>query len=651
MLNNRERKPKRWEMYKREFQIPELRIDEPVGLYPRQSTERQKKKNRQSYEKQTIDGVENLRKRGWSEDLIWLYDQDNGHSAAQNLEDREAMDQMLADIREGRIRTVSVTEVDRLFRDEDRIDSNVFIKVCKEANCLVLTDRMIYNFSIPRHVERFRDEVDQSWRFYEYQILIKAGEHQDRARSKGLYTGGPPAIGYVVDKNEKSPTYLRYIPYMRHSERTIELFQWLYDCGGTVGLVFDKLEKLPYVWPLEEEWVRDQKAFWTNLEVVHGVELDEEGKPKPIGYRITIGGLRKLYKNRAYLGDWSYDGNWIEGNHEAIVPKDLWDFAQECVERKQPLQASETRNYYTSTNSIIHSILYPGPEGIKQRYITRRRNKDQYCIMDWERAKRTILGTIAVKDVEQEFIKRFTVQLRDTQRFEDYEKKIVRDEDARKIESRRKNLQDTLNELSDRIDGLFLTLQSSKLKQEERDEFLEERHKLIKRREAVQNEMKIQSPVQLYLKYKDLIEKMGKYWDRYPLDDRQTLVALLVKRVYLEPLSHHFMKITIDWKEFDSDIGIVWRRHADSIYWTAEEDQLLRDMYPLKSPQEMLQALPRRTWKGIFSRASDLHIRRVTRTKGTTTMEQNMTFEDAQVIKDYDIPVENLGSTLFTTWA
>jgi hypothetical protein len=147
-----------------------------------------------------------------------------------------------------------------------------------------------------------------------------------------------------------------------------------------------------------------------------------------------------------------------------------------------------------------------------------------------------------------------------------------------------------------RIDGLFLTLQSPKLKQEERDEYIEERRRLIRRREAAQNELTIQTPIQVYLKYKDLILKMGKYWERYPFADRQSLVALLVRRVYLEPLSHHFMRLTIEWKEFPQDVGIIWRRNADSLYWEREEDQTLREMYPTEPAEAIQQAFPRRTW-------------------------------------------------------
>lgn len=648
MTTSKQRKPKRWELYKKEFQIPELRIDEPIGLYPRQSTKKQKQKNRQSFEKQTIDAVEGLVTRGWPRELIRVYDQDMTHSARLGIEDREAMNQMLADIREKRIRTVRTAEVDRLFRDEDRIDSNVFIKICKEADCLVLTDRMTYDFSIPRHVDYFRDEVDRAWKFYESQILIRANELQDRARSKGLYVGGPPAVGYIVDKNQKSPTYMRFIPYPPHAERTSELFQWLYDCGGIVGVLQDKLDKLPYIWPLEEEWVREQKAFWTNLEVVYGTELDTDGKLKPIGYRISSHALTLLLGNRVYRGDWPYDGDWILNNHEPIVPQDLFDFAAQVLEKNSHIGVADVTKYHTATNSIIHDILHPGPKEEKKQYIVVRHKYQQYCIKVRRGMRYVIIATVDMQDIEQAFLQKFTEQLRDTKRFEHYEQRVVKDEENKKVEERKKNLQDVITDLTERIDGLFLTLQSPKLAHEERDEFIAERHKLLRRREAVRSELHIQSPVQVYLKYKDLIEKMGKYWDRYPFEDRQALVALLVRRVYIEPLTHRFMKMTIEWKEFPSDVGIIWRRHPDALNWEPEEDQLLAAMYPTELPEAIQQALPHRTWGGIRTRASKLRIHRLK--KPGRVPEKYLSLEDIEVVKNYNLPVENLGESLFTQW-
>lgn len=644
MTTGKPRKLKRWELYKKEFQIPELRIDEPVGNYPRQSTKRQKTKNKQSFQKQTQDAIDDLMKRGWLRELIIVYDQDMGTSAVRVLEDREAMNQMLGDIRGKRIRTVRAAEVDRLFWDEDRIDSNIFIKVCKEADCLVITDRMIYDFSIPRHVDYFRDEVDRAWKFYESQILIRANEMQDRARSKGLYAGGPPPIGFIIDKNPRSETFMKYIPYSPHAERSHEVFQWLYDCGGILGILKRKLDSLPFVWPVEEAWVREQKAFWTNLEKVCGTELDEDGNLIPIGYRISEHGLTCFLQNRSYRGDWLYDGDWIENNHEAIVPKDLFDFAQSCFDKRA---TTEIANYHTTTNSVIYDILSPEPIPGEKRYIIQHLGKN-YRAISLNGMKRSIRATISIEDIEQVFLQKFTERLQDTQRFENYEEKVSKDDENKEIDKRKRNLQDVIIELTDRIDGIFLTLQSKKLKPDEREEYIEERRKLMKRREAAQKELKIPSPIQVYLKYKDLILKMGHYWERYPFEDRQALVALLVRQVYLEPLSHHFMRLTIVWKEFPSDTAIIWRRHANSMGWEEEEDQTLRDMYPTKAPQEILHALRRRTWASINSRAAELRITRHVKIGGI--VRKDLSIEDVEIAEKYGISMDMLGKSLFAKW-
>lgn len=651
MTTNNQRKPKRWELYRKEWQIPDLCTDEPVGLYPRQSTERQTKKNRQSFESQTFDAVDDLVRRGWTDrSLIKVYDQDMGTSAARAFEEREALNQMLADIREKVIRTVKASEVDRLFRDEDRIDSNWFIKVCREANCLVLTDRAIYDFSIPRHVKYFRDEVDRAWEYYESQILIRAHMHQDRARSQGLHAGGPVLVGYIVDKNEKSPTYKKYTPYQPMAQRSLEIFQWLYDFGGIIGLLAEKLDSLPYVFPLEEQWVRDQRAFSTNLEVVYGTELDEDGNPVAIGYRFSRKGLMNYLQHRGLIGDWKYGDEWIPNNHLPIIPRDLFDFAQEAIHRTSE---ASVRNYHTFSSSVVHDILYAGPEGTK-RYVVRNHDAQAYRIVERDGLKTVILGSISIEDIECEFLLKFTERLRETDRFENYQQHLVSDEQS--INRRKENLKGLISELTEQIDGLFLTLKSPKLEEKDRGEYIVERRKLIERRERLEKELSIQSPMQTYLKYKDLITLMGKYWDRYPLEDRQSLVALLVKRVYLEPLTKSFMKLTIVWKAFPEDVGIIWRGESTAQFkWTPEEEETLRRVYPTESHYAILNALPNRSWASIKVKAQSLSLRRQAN-REATPFNYNLSMADMAIIEQYGIPLDAITQSrtanlsLFAIW-
>lgn len=643
----KERKPKRWEEYKKQWEIPEARTDEPVGLYPRQSTEKQKKNNRQSFEKQTIDAVEDLVKRGWSRDIIKIYDQDIGTSAAKPLEKREAISEMVADIRERRIRSVRAAEVDRLFRDEDRIDSNWFIKICKDADCLVITDRMIYDLNNPRHRKWFREEVDRSWEFYESQILIRAHELQDRARSKGLYTGGPVNVGFIVDKTRGSKTFMKYIPYPYMGDKLLEIFQDLYDSGASIGFILRELDTLPYVFPAEEQWVREQGLFSTNLEPVPGTKKDATGEPTPIGYKLSEQGLKKMIRNRVYVGDWPYDGGWIEGNHEGIIPRDLFDALNEMLDERESL--ASPRNHYTHSPSVVHDVLEAGPEGTKYMYITVQHDTQSYRVLEKRGAKCVIRASFKMEDIEREFVQKFREKLANRKEFENYERHLK--EEHGKIDERRKTLLDLRNLLSSQIDGLFLSLESTELKPHERDEIIKERRRKIERRDAIQREINIKQPLAQYHKLKDLIERMGKYWNRYPLDERQGLVKMLVKQVYLEPLSCHFIKMTIQWKWFPEDIGIIWRSQPASIHWTPEEDDVLNQMYPIETSENILNALPRRTWDACVARAATPTLG-LKRQVAWDVKNRQLSQEDVHVIEQYQISAENMQprDVLCVTW-
>jgi hypothetical protein len=631
------KKPKRWELYQMEWEIPDLRTDEPVGVYPRQSTKKQLKNNRQSFEKQTKDSIEHLIKRGWDESLVKVYDQDMGCSGTLGIEDREGLNEMIADVREGRIRTVYAVEVDRLLRDEDRIDSNVFIKICKEADCFVLTDRAIYNLRIPRHTDYFRDEIERAWKYFESQILIRAHQHLDRARSKGLYDGGPVLIGYIIDKNPTSPTFKKYIPYQPHAQRSLEIFQWLYDCGGIFGILESRLDNLPYMYPLEEQWVRDQRSFSTAMKVVYGSELDEEGKPKPIGYNFSREGLKDYMRNRTLLGEYKYGDEWIENNHPAIIPRFLWEFAQEVICNMKEKDVVR-RHYHVPVPSTIYDLLHPGI-GVGQRCITRRLDKRTYTIAEYKGLRQGIIASIDIDAFEQIFFEKLTERLRETDRFENYENHLLDPE--QKTEERRRTLRVTIAELTEQINGIFLTLKSPKLDADQRNDFVEERGKLMKRREALQRELDVQSPMQTYLKYKDLIVLMGKYWERYPFEDRQALIALLIKRIHLEYLAPRFLQITIEWKEFPADVGIIQRPIACSFRWTPEEDQVIRDMYQTATPQALLVALPRRPWEGIRCRAGELKIVRPLSMREKIPY-RNVSREDVQLAQELGIPLEEI---------
>ena len=54
-------------------------------------------------------------------------------------------------------------------------------------------------------------------------------------------------------------------------------------------------------------------------------ELKDRGITTKKGQPITKGYLHRLLKNRVYIGEAVHKGDSYPGEHDAIVPQDLWD--------------------------------------------------------------------------------------------------------------------------------------------------------------------------------------------------------------------------------------------------------------------------------------------------------------------------------------
>ena len=96
-------------------------LSRPVAVYYRQSSTEQL--GNVSYEIQKTDIVEDLKRRGWSEDQIILIDDDEAVSGTLSIDARKGMRRLFDLIVGEEIGTVAVQAEDRLFRDEHQVDS------------------------------------------------------------------------------------------------------------------------------------------------------------------------------------------------------------------------------------------------------------------------------------------------------------------------------------------------------------------------------------------------------------------------------------------------------------------------------------------------------------------------------------------------
>ncbi len=236
--------------------------------------------------------IASQRHEGWLA-IETRYD-DGGYSGGTM--ERPALKALLGDIGAGKVDTVVVYKVDRLTRalaDFAKIielfDSNgvSFVSVTQQFNTTTSMGRLTLNVLLSfaqfeREVtgERIRDKIAAS-------------------KKKGMWMGGHVPLGY--DRKERQLVV-----------NTVE--------ADLVRLIFKRYVALGCVRKLRNELA----AKGTKSKR----RISNDGRQSG-GVLYSRGALYDILRNRLYIGEIFHKGHSYPGEHEAIVPKGVWDAAQE----------------------------------------------------------------------------------------------------------------------------------------------------------------------------------------------------------------------------------------------------------------------------------------------------------------------------------
>jgi len=255
---------------------------------------------------------------GWTP-LATRYD-DGGFSGGSM--ERPALQELLSDIKEGKLDTVVVYKVDRLTRaltDFAKIieifDSHSvsFVSVTQHFNTTTSMGRLTLNVLLSfaqfeREItgERIRDKIAAS-------------------KKKGMWMGGVVPLGYeCVDH--------RLIINEAEAE--------------TVRKIFTQYVKLGSV--------RKLKKFLDQSELRSKAHTSATGR-KSGGAMFFRGALYHLLQNRIYIGEIHHKDQCYPGQHQPIVPRKLWDEATALLESNN--QAHRT-GASCSTPSLLSGKLF-----------------------------------------------------------------------------------------------------------------------------------------------------------------------------------------------------------------------------------------------------------------------------------------------------
>jgi site-specific DNA recombinase len=275
---------------------------------------------------------------GWK--LVKTAYDDGGFSGGSM--DRPALQRLLADLGRGLVDVIVVYKIDRLTRslaDFARIVETLdrqgasFVSITQQFNTTTSMGRLTLNVLLSfaqfeREVtgERIRDKIAASKR-------------------RGMWMGGNLPLGYDV------------------KDRQLVINQ---PEAETVRYLFQRYAELGTVSALRAETRR--------LGIVSKVWTSNSGKTRG-GAAYSRGALYYLLRNPIYVGRITHRGATYSGQHQAIVPQDLWDRVQTMLSENR---TGSSRAKSSSEPSLLLGLLYDDRGNLMSPSHTRKADGRRY---------------------------------------------------------------------------------------------------------------------------------------------------------------------------------------------------------------------------------------------------------------------------------
>ena len=291
------------------------------AVYTRKSTEEGLEQEFNSLDAQREAGeayIRSMKHTGWAL-LTELYD--DGGFTGGNAE-RPALKRLFADIESGKIDCVVVYKVDRLSRS--LLDFSRMMETFERQGVAFVS--VTQRFDTSDSMGRLTLNMLMSFAQFEREMISERTRDKIAAtRRKGKWTGGIPLPGYDVVQS-------KLIVNAVEAERVRQIFQ-LYLEKGSIRSTLEELTRRG--WKAKE---------WTTK-----AGTQRGGQP------FIKSRLHHLLTNVAYIGKVRYKDEVCEGEHEAIVPRDIFEQVQQALQLKGHPGASGSRD---KRGALLSGLLY-----------------------------------------------------------------------------------------------------------------------------------------------------------------------------------------------------------------------------------------------------------------------------------------------------
>jgi site-specific DNA recombinase len=240
--------------------------------------------------------------------------------------DRPALRRLLADIEAGKVDSVVVYKIDRFSRS--LADFMRMMTVFEQHGVAFVSVTQAFDTS--SSMGRLTLNILLSFAQFEREIIGERIRDKIAAsRQRGKWTGGTPILGYDVDRSNGSP---RLVVNAAEASRVRQIFDLYLELGAL----------LPVVAELDRRGWRNKA--WTT----------RDGRRRG-GLSFDKCRVYNLLTNVLYAGKVTHKRDVYAGEHEAIVPVDVFQRVQQQLLRNGRNGAAEGRNRH---GALLRGLLY-----------------------------------------------------------------------------------------------------------------------------------------------------------------------------------------------------------------------------------------------------------------------------------------------------
>jgi len=611
----------------------QLPTNKPIVQYIRQSTTKQLKRNKQSYELQDSDLRRNLLAMGWQNNdaSIIKIDSDQGKSGTKRRDERTGLDQLYVLLEQDKAGAVAAFDVSRLYRVLSRAEYGTFCDLVLERGIPVVTFARIY---WPNRVDndQLNDDFRAAAMFIEEIIKGKLIAAKNRhIEYDASYGGHSIPFGFIVagmgDEQADRKFYSIYEP---HTKMVRWVFRRFKELGGSLPALARELDRMDFRFP----------AFASGITPRVSLRADSDGT-YPLRNRNA---LISILTNKSYIGWYEYGGMLVSRTaHDAIVPIDEFTFAYEAItgrtlegEELQDRKPRERR--YGGKSALLDGVLHSDELPV-------------YVIADRYMAKAECNGfpkselVVKVEELDTAFSRAMIATLAGIEVAHRQGLHETLHEQVTALQQQQQEHASGYEQSLARIDVEIGNAEMARrVSKEEGDEqgYRENTRQLVQlNRDRTAIEVKLQQADSEAEELEDchnLLECAVRDWKGMDTDKRKRLVRLLGVDANLTELSQHFIRLDVLFvSPIDRNITIyLHRANGSRQFWNEEEDHILAGLFPTASKQTVMEALPTHSWTAICNRGYErLQIRR------TANSSDTLTHADMLVMRKYGAKVDS----------